>query len=45
MFLIESGLRRRKPHKEVADETRRLHAQFKKQVSLGDVLKWTEAAH
>jgi plasmid stability protein len=45
LFLIETGLRRRKPSTEVLAEARKLHAQFKGEVDMKDVLTWTEAAH
>ncbi len=45
MFLIESGLRRRRPHEEVVKEARRIHALFKGEVAMKDVLTWTEAEH
>jgi len=45
LFLIESGLRRKKPLTEVLEEARQIHKQFKEPVSMADVLKWTEAAH
>jgi plasmid stability protein len=46
MFLIETGLRRKRNPAELREEAKKIHSQFKgAPVSMADVLKWTEAEH
>jgi plasmid stability protein len=45
LFLIESGLRRKRPSADVLAEARKLRAECKGETSMAEILKWTEAAH
>ncbi len=45
LFLIEGGLRGVKPAKDTLAEAAKIRAQCEREVSIEEVLKWTEEAH
>ena len=45
LFLIETGLRGRKPLKQTLTEAARLRAQCKRELAMAEVLKLTEESH
>jgi plasmid stability protein len=45
LFLIETGLRRRRPAQDVLSTARRLHRQCASETTMKEILKYTEEAH
>ena len=45
LYLIETGLRRKMPAREILARARRLHKQCKGETSIKDILTATEGAH
>ena len=45
LFLIENGLRIRRPIKETLARAHKLRGEFKRPVQMNEILKWTEEEH
>lgn len=45
LYLIETGLRRRRPPEEVLAAARKIHAQCKGVITMAEILEFTEAPH
>ena len=45
LFLLETGLRRKMSHPQVMAKAQRIRNQIKGEISIGDILKYTEQEH